>query len=65
MSYPPTPRPTSRCPGKQLVQLPGGDGLESEDCLTLNVFRPKVQLGEKLPVALYIHGGAFNRGTGA
>ncbi|KAJ7707792.1 carboxylesterase family protein [Mycena rosella] len=58
----------ARCPGKQLVQLPGGDGRESEDCLTLNVFRPKLQAGydsEKLPVALYIHGGAFNRGTAA
>ncbi|KAJ6505935.1 putative extracellular lipase [Mycena vulgaris] len=56
----------ARCPGKQLLQLPGSGGEESEDCLTLNVFRPKLQAGqEKLPVALYIHGGAFNRGTAA
>ncbi|KAJ7475779.1 Alpha/Beta hydrolase protein [Mycena latifolia] len=56
----------ARCPGKQLLQLPGSDGKESEDCLTLNVFRPRLQPGqEKLPVALYIHGGAFNRGTAA
>ncbi|KAJ7127069.1 carboxylesterase [Mycena epipterygia] len=56
----------ARCPGKQLLQLPGSDGKESEDCLTLNVFRPNFQSGqEKLPVAVYIHGGAFNRGTAA
>ncbi|KAJ6513308.1 carboxylesterase family protein [Mycena sanguinolenta] len=64
-----------RCPGKQLLQLPGGDQEESEDCLTLNVFRPQTNansdsddsknLSSKLPVALYIHGGAFNRGTAA
>ena len=53
--------------GKQL--LPGGPELEySEDCLTANVFRPplgssKRSAGELLPVAVYIHGGAFNRGT--
>ncbi|KAF7330525.1 Carboxylic ester hydrolase [Mycena venus] len=63
----------SRCPGKQLLQLPGGGGEESEDCLTLNVFRQAdsdqdSQDSENLnllPVAVYIHGGAFNRGTAA
>lgn len=52
-------------PGKQL--LPGGPQLSySEDCLTANVFR---QVGgggpggALLPVAIYVHGGAFNRGT--
>ncbi|THU87869.1 extracellular lipase [Dendrothele bispora CBS 962.96] len=61
-----------RCPGKQFVQIPGADLPESEDCLTLNVFRPRQSNpGQKsgtaklLPVALYIHGGAFNRGTAA
>ncbi|TEA13202.1 Acetylcholinesterase [Colletotrichum sidae] len=53
-------------PGKQL--FPGGPKFEySEDCLTANVFRPPppTQDGEKklLPVGVYIHGGAFNRGT--
>lgn len=51
-------------PGKQL--LPGGPQLiYSEDCLTANVFRQagSVEGGKLLPVALYIHGGAFNRGT--
>jgi len=50
-------------PGKALMvtgpQLP-----QSEDCLTVNVFRPKASDREmKLPVAVYIHGGAFNRGS--
>ncbi|KAF3764161.1 alpha/beta-hydrolase [Cryphonectria parasitica EP155] len=53
-------------PGKQLI--PGGPKLVySEDCLTVNVFRQagSVSSGDDklLPVALYVHGGAFNRGT--
>lgn len=52
-------------PGKPLIA--GGPKLEySEDCLTANVFRPARQsTGDvsKLPVAVYVHGGAFNRGT--
>lgn len=40
------------------------DSPESEDCLTANVFRPKgTTPGRNLPVGVYIHGGAFNRGT--
>ncbi|TID25847.1 putative carboxylesterase family protein [Venturia nashicola] len=53
-----------RCPGKQLLKIPGGRAAESEDCLTANVFRPKgVNETSKLPVGVYMHGGAFNRGT--
>ncbi|OLN85436.1 Acetylcholinesterase 2 [Colletotrichum chlorophyti] len=54
-------------PGKQL--FPGGPAFEySEDCLTANVFRPQTSSAQyesktPLPVAVYIHGGAFNRGT--
>ncbi|KAM5344455.1 hypothetical protein ACJ41O_012991 [Fusarium nematophilum] len=49
-------------PGKQL--LPGGPKLvHSEDCMTANVFRQSGGSHAKLPVAIYIHGGAFNRGT--
>lgn len=53
-------------PGKQL--LPGGpERIYNEDCLTANVFRwaSKDEQSEPLPVAVYIHGGAFNRGTAA
>ncbi|EXJ82600.1 triacylglycerol lipase [Capronia epimyces CBS 606.96] len=62
-------------PGKPLLRA--GPKLEySEDCLTVNVFRqqqvpqpqPHSQGGEDLgsgllPVAIYVHGGAFNRGS--
>ncbi|KAI6831523.1 alpha/beta-hydrolase [Hortaea werneckii] len=55
-----------RCPGKQLITS-FWTPKESEDCLTLNVFRQKgmtgVHQGNRLPVMLYLHGGAFNRGT--
>ncbi|KAF9895188.1 hypothetical protein FE257_000090 [Aspergillus nanangensis] len=53
----------SRCPGKQLLPVKGDSG-SSEDCLTVNVFRPHGVEG-KLPVAIYVHGGAYNRGTAA
>lgn len=37
----------------------------SEDCLTVNVFRPaNMADDERLPVSVYIHGGAFNSGAG-
>ncbi|KAJ9644997.1 hypothetical protein H2204_001459 [Knufia peltigerae] len=38
----------------------------SENCLSANVFRPKVTSGSAeslLPVMVYFHGGAFNRGN--
>ncbi|EKD19761.1 uncharacterized protein L3040_001893 [Drepanopeziza brunnea f. sp. 'multigermtubi'] len=50
------------CPGKQLLQ--GVSAPSSEDCMTVNIFRQKPVPGRnKLPVAVYIHGGAFNRGS--
>jgi carboxylesterase type B len=50
-------------PAKQFVVA--GPKLESsEDCLTANVFRQELSGDKKLlPVGLYIHGGAFNRGS--
>ncbi|KAE8395541.1 alpha/beta-hydrolase [Aspergillus alliaceus] len=50
-----------RCPGKQLLPIKGDNG-NSEDCLTVNIFRPHGVQGP-MPVALYVHGGAYNRGT--
>lgn len=40
----------------------------SEDCLTANVFRQEASKSQQqqqgpLPVMIYVHGGAFNRGT--
>ncbi|KPI34395.1 Carboxylesterase 4A [Cyphellophora attinorum] len=51
-----------RCPGKQLLAVPGASD-DSEDCLTANIFRPANTSGQLMPVAVYFHGGAFNRGT--
>lgn len=51
-------------PGRPL--LIAGPKLEySEDCLTVNVFRqtPGTANDRLLPVAIYVHGGAFNRGS--
>ncbi len=42
-----------------------GDPQFSEDCLYLNVWQPaKAKKGDKLPVAFWIHGGAFMGGFG-
>src|SRR5260370_26684257 len=40
---------------------PGSYGT-SEDCLTLNVFRP-FETEDPLPVMIWIHGGSFVAGT--
>jgi para-nitrobenzyl esterase len=37
----------------------------SEDCLYLNVWTPAERRNEKLPVAFWIHGGAFMNGFGS
>lgn len=45
-------------PGLSAVN--GGDpGPISEDCLTLNIWTPKLDRSAKLPVIVWIHGGAF------
>jgi para-nitrobenzyl esterase len=36
----------------------------SEDCLFLNIWTPKLASTAKLPVLLFIHGGAFTSGSG-
>jgi len=37
----------------------------SEDCLFLNVWTPGVNDSKKRPVMFYIHGGAYNHGSGS
>jgi carboxylesterase type B len=54
-----------RAPAQQFIKL-GPTLEENEDCLTANVFRQtRHSTSEKLPVAIYLHGGAFNRGNAA
>jgi para-nitrobenzyl esterase len=50
--------------GNDCAQAGGvmGGGSTSEDCLYLNVYRPKE--GDSFPVMVWIHGGAFIGGSG-
>lgn len=57
------------CPGTA-ARIPGM--LDGEDCLNLNVYRPAASSppyepgggAAKMPVVVYVHGGAFNGGLG-
>lgn len=49
---------------KEFYSNPEYDRRDSEDCLYLNVYVPKNSAGKKLPVAFWIHGGAFDHGNG-
>ncbi|GIP42869.1 para-nitrobenzyl esterase [Paenibacillus sp. J45TS6] len=48
-----------------LFQTPGYEPKESEDCLYLNVWAPEQVAEQKLPVMVWIHGGAFVSGSGS
>jgi para-nitrobenzyl esterase len=69
---PPTPwtgiRDASRY-GAICMQVPSkdngvGPGPASEDCLTLNLFRPTWSFRRRLPVMVWIHGGGLVNGSG-
>lgn len=50
--------------GKEFYDEPNRMTLVSEDSLYLNVWTPAVNAEEKLPVEVFIHGGAFMGGFG-
>jgi carboxylesterase type B len=50
------------CPSPR---APEGSPPQSEDCLSLNVWTPSSAPGSKLPVLVFIHGGAFVFGSSA
>jgi para-nitrobenzyl esterase len=53
------------CPQNEPVVIVGVTLKQSEDCLSLNVFVPaSAKTSSKLPVMVWIHGGAFESGTG-
>ncbi|PBP17805.1 carboxylesterase family protein, partial [Diplocarpon rosae] len=50
--------------GNRCLSISGGPK-QSEDCLKLDLYRPKARNpGDKLPVLVDFHGGAFNGGVG-
>ncbi|KAA1474772.1 esterase 1 [Dentipellis sp. KUC8613] len=52
--------------GPSCVQIGLDESVMSEDCLTLNVFRPAgLEPNASLPVMVWIYGGAFQLGTTA
>ncbi|KAK7046454.1 carboxylic ester hydrolase [Favolaschia claudopus] len=46
--------------GPPCIQRPAVVGIGTEDCLTLNIWKPtNASANDRLPVAVYIHGGGF------
>ena len=52
-------------PGMLEAMLGFDDSNMSEDCLNLNVFTRNAPTGTKLPVLVWIHGGAYTNGAGS
>ncbi|PNH08174.1 Cholinesterase [Tetrabaena socialis] len=50
----------AKLPGPQCLQPEGGG---SEDCLTLNIWKPAKPSTSPLPVRLFIHGGGYQAGS--
>ena len=46
-----------------VLRIAPESGVESEDCLHLNVFTPGLRDHRKRPVLVYFHGGAYNNGS--
>ncbi len=56
----------SACPQKRGLSLEGGGdpGTLDEDCLNLNIFTPRAESAARLPVMVWLHGGALIFGAG-
>jgi len=50
--------------GPECISGRGVTPTSSEDCLNLNVWTPAQAAGAKLPVMVWIHGGAYESGSG-
>jgi para-nitrobenzyl esterase len=55
--------PAGSSPPGSLPKVAPESGLQSEDCLHLNVFTPGLRDHRKRPVLVYFHGGAYNNGS--
>lgn len=51
--------------GQKAVAGGGDPGPQSEDCLYLNLWTPRLEPAAKLPVMVWIYGGAYNLGSGS
>ena len=58
---PPAP---NRFPQNSATDIPENFTGMSEDCLNLNIWTPAKKAGEKLPVMVWLYGGAYNEGGG-
>jgi para-nitrobenzyl esterase len=57
------PAPTRSLGVNLATDLPDSPKM-SEDCLNLNIFTPATKAGQKLPVMVWVYGGAYNEGGG-
>lgn len=55
--------PAGMTPPGAAPRIAPESGVESEDCLHLNVFTPALRDHRKRPVLVYFHGGAYNNGS--
>ncbi|XP_076441145.1 neuroligin-4, X-linked-like [Babylonia areolata] len=58
-------KPGAQCPQRHRNVPPSRRFVNDEDCLYLNVYRPKIGTGEgPLPVMVWVHGGSYYASTG-
>ncbi|HVN92316.1 MAG TPA: carboxylesterase family protein [Terracidiphilus sp.] len=55
--------PAGSSPAGAAPRVAPESGIQSEDCLHLNVFTPGLRDHRKRPVLVYFHGGAYNNGS--